>query len=124
MASKRFLMVPEDSSAARMPLPGVTMATATLLSSVRFIGQFSRTESALAAKIDGSRANEEVYVRRRGENCWTCSALPRPACGERSDRIARCDPGEGDSPRVLFGTDYAEAAPCICIRAYLCDGSD
>ena len=25
---------------------------------------------------------------------------PRPACGERSDRIARCDPGEGESPRV------------------------
>jgi uncharacterized small protein (DUF1192 family) len=25
---------------------------------------------------------------------------PRPACGERSDRIARCVPGEGDSPRV------------------------
>src|SRR5690242_2605834 len=26
--------------------------------------------------------------------------LPRPACGERSDCIARCNPGEGDSPRV------------------------
>ena len=26
--------------------------------------------------------------------------LPRPACGERSDRIVRCDPGEGNSPRV------------------------
>src|SRR5215468_10482984 len=25
---------------------------------------------------------------------------PRPACGERSDRIGRCDPGEEDSPRV------------------------
>jgi len=28
------------------------------------------------------------------------AASPLPACGERSDRIARCDPGEGDSPRV------------------------
>src|SRR5436305_1043780 len=38
MASKRFLMVPEDSSAARMPRPGATMALATLFSSARFIG--------------------------------------------------------------------------------------
>src|ERR1041385_1004324 len=37
MASKRFLMVPVDSSAARMPLPGVVMASATLLRSARFI---------------------------------------------------------------------------------------
>src|SRR5712691_1027215 len=37
MASKRFLIVPEDSSAARMPRPGATMASATLLSSARFI---------------------------------------------------------------------------------------
>src|SRR5688500_7386431 len=38
MASKRFLIVPEDSSAARMPRPGATMASATLLSSARFMG--------------------------------------------------------------------------------------
>src|SRR5690349_17876718 len=37
MASKRFLMVPVDSSAARMPLPGAVMASATLLRSARFI---------------------------------------------------------------------------------------
>src|SRR5690349_6367122 len=37
MVSNRFLMVPEDSSAARMPRPGATMALATLLSSARFI---------------------------------------------------------------------------------------
>src|SRR6476620_12060031 len=30
-------MVPDDSSAARMPRPGATMASATLLSSARFI---------------------------------------------------------------------------------------
>src|SRR5581483_3733739 len=37
MASKRFLMVPVDSSAARMPRPGAVMASATLFSSARFI---------------------------------------------------------------------------------------
>src|SRR6476659_9287418 len=37
IASNRFLMVPDDSSAARMPRPGATMASATLLSSARFI---------------------------------------------------------------------------------------
>src|SRR6516164_4346015 len=41
MASKRFLIVPLDSSAARMPRPGATMASATLLSSVRFIARSS-----------------------------------------------------------------------------------
>src|ERR1700738_4601265 len=37
MESKRFLMVPDDSSAARMPRPGATIASAILLSSARFI---------------------------------------------------------------------------------------
>src|SRR5262249_24597816 len=37
MASKRFLMVPVDSSAARMPRPGATIASATLWSSASFI---------------------------------------------------------------------------------------
>src|SRR3979411_1314478 len=37
IATTRFLMVPDDSSAARMPRPGATMASATLLSSARFI---------------------------------------------------------------------------------------
>ncbi|MGY3131839.1 hypothetical protein ACVWZM_002521 [Bradyrhizobium sp. USDA 4501] len=34
---------------------------------------------------------------------------PRPACGERSDRIARCDPGEG--VQVSPHSQLAEAAP-------------
>src|SRR6476661_4242400 len=42
MASKRFLMVPVDSSAASTPLPGATRARATLLRSARFIGASSR----------------------------------------------------------------------------------
>src|SRR5262245_977138 len=37
MASKRRLMVPDDSSAARMPRPGATIALATSLSAARFI---------------------------------------------------------------------------------------
>ena len=37
MASKRFLIVPVDSSAARMPRPGATIASATLFNSARFI---------------------------------------------------------------------------------------
>src|SRR6202041_3387331 len=45
MASKRFLIVPLDSSAARMPRPGATMASATLLSSVRFIARSSKCGS-------------------------------------------------------------------------------
>src|ERR1700758_2641200 len=43
MASKRFLIVPDDSSAASMPLPGATMARATLLSSLRFIASLRGT---------------------------------------------------------------------------------
>src|ERR1700730_4511859 len=58
IASKRFLIVPEDSSAARMPLPGVTMASAILLRSARFMGVL-RSGGFLPAKIDGSRANAE-----------------------------------------------------------------
>src|SRR2546429_7409664 len=46
MASNRFLMVPDDSSAARLPRPGATMASATLLSSARFI-----TTSSVALRI-------------------------------------------------------------------------
>src|SRR5271169_3629022 len=37
MASKRFLIVLVDSSAARMPLPGFTMASATLFNAARFM---------------------------------------------------------------------------------------
>src|SRR5258708_19531405 len=50
MASKRFLIVPEDSSAASMQLPGATMARATLLRSVRFIDASSRALCVLASQ--------------------------------------------------------------------------
>src|SRR5215470_5981583 len=39
MASKRFLIVPEDSSAARMPFPGATIFSAIVFRSVRFISK-------------------------------------------------------------------------------------
>src|SRR5262245_60434436 len=39
MALKRFSMVPVDSSAARMPLPGATSARAVSLSVWRFMGR-------------------------------------------------------------------------------------
>src|SRR5712671_1256197 len=50
MSSKRFLIVPEDSSAASRPLPGVTMALATLLSSARFIVASSEQREILAVQ--------------------------------------------------------------------------
>src|SRR5882672_12713931 len=56
MASKRFLIVPEDSSAASMPLPGATMARATLLRSARFIDASFRALLSLQVKVDGSQA--------------------------------------------------------------------
>src|SRR6185369_1306916 len=66
MASKRFLMVPEDSSAARMPLPGATMAVAILLSSVRFIERSSQNDSALACENRPLSGNCRDNVGRRG----------------------------------------------------------
>src|SRR5579872_5332302 len=85
MASKRFLMVPDDSSAARRPLPGVTMATATLLRSVRFIRTSSGSCPLLAAKIDRSRAKEEVNVGRRKAGAL---AYPSPLRGPRRAKLA------------------------------------
>src|SRR5215471_19519114 len=41
MASKRFFIVPDDSSAAKIPRPGATIACATLFNSARFIGPSS-----------------------------------------------------------------------------------
>jgi hypothetical protein len=62
----------------------------------------------------GSRAKQPRRLRRGWQHAITSGSTgalglgsPRPARGERSDRIARCDPGEGDSPRV----ELFEAAP-------------
>src|ERR1700693_1604732 len=48
MASNRFLMVPVDSSAARMPLPGATMAVAILFNASRSIALSSLVASLAA----------------------------------------------------------------------------
>src|ERR1700679_4125057 len=76
MASKRFLIVPVDSSAARMPLPGATMARATLLRSARFIDASSASTVDLQAKLDGSRANPKITLR--GKTCAGARRNSRP----------------------------------------------
>src|SRR4051795_1244005 len=65
-------MVPEDSSAARMPLPGATRAVAILFSSVRFIEMSSQNDSALAGENRPFSGKCRVNVRRRvrGEGLW------------------------------------------------------
>src|SRR5690242_704613 len=79
MASNRFLIVLEDSSAARMPLPGVTMARATLLRSARFI-EVLQKHHALAHQnrrfsgncLENVRRTPGVYkavFARRGRRC-------------------------------------------------------
>src|ERR1700754_3842892 len=73
MASKRFLMVPEDSSAARMPLPGVTMARATLLRSARFI-EVLQKHHALAHQNRRFSGNCLENVRRTGGVCEAAQA--------------------------------------------------
>src|SRR6185312_14431280 len=77
MASKRFLIVPEDSSAARMPLPGVTMARATLLRSARFI-EVLQKHHALAHQNRRFSGNCLENVRRTGGVCETKVASGHP----------------------------------------------
>ena len=64
MASKRFLMVPDDSSAARMPLPGATMA-GRLCSVLRDSSLPPPEHYVLRAKIDGSRAKPKKTPGKR-----------------------------------------------------------
>src|SRR4051812_21333640 len=66
MASKRFLIVPVDSSAASMPLPGATMATATLLRSARFMDA-SSSAFILAGQNRPFSGNSQAKLRRRKE---------------------------------------------------------
>src|SRR5687768_8426763 len=78
MASKRFLIVPEDSSAARMPLPGVTMARATLLRSARFI-EVLQKHHALAHQNRRLSGHCLENVRRSGGVC-EARGTPRATC--------------------------------------------
>src|SRR3990170_7387665 len=116
MASNRFLIVPEDSSAARMPLPGVTMARATLLRSARFIGAFSSAIScqsrcgpnpcnskSVQVKVDGSRAIPKNLPGNLAEK------IPQetgPAGGRR--RLGRFRLGD---LRIEFALDVALGHP-------------
>src|SRR5260370_24514445 len=65
MSSKRFLIVPEDWSAASRPLPGATMAKAILLRSARFIDASSESTVSLQVKVDGSQANPQEYANKK-----------------------------------------------------------
>src|SRR6516162_2591068 len=51
IASNRFLMVPVDSSAARMPRPGATIAVATLFNSAKFIASSSNAAPAMRLPV-------------------------------------------------------------------------
>src|SRR5262245_25669733 len=64
MVSKRFLMVPEDSSAARIPRPGATIALATLLSSARFINSSQSQVRRGASRPGSGRFLAGRYVAR------------------------------------------------------------
>src|SRR5665647_3322278 len=58
------------------------------------ISRFSDVQLHIGVRCCAAPRNDEI-------------SSPRPACGERSVRIVRCAPGEGDSPRV----ELAERAP-------------
>src|SRR6202034_1678993 len=66
MASKRFLMVLVDSSAARMPRPAATIASATLFNSARFIvlSSGSLPTLCLIPAGGGSRCHEHLDARQ------------------------------------------------------------
>src|SRR5207248_2162751 len=64
MLSKRFLMLPVLSSAARMPLPRATIALATRISSFAFIVRSSRLTGSPrgAPRADAHRAPRRVQA--------------------------------------------------------------
>src|ERR1700737_906452 len=94
MASNRFLIVPVDSSAARMPRPGATMAVATLFSSLKFIAPSSTcsTSRSLAPfRLRGALRNQQylhagqrLAFQRFKEGAAACRNM-RHALLDRSD---------------------------------------
>src|SRR5579872_584006 len=114
MASKRFLIVPVDSSAARMPLPGATMATATWLRSARFIGNILRKVLGLAVKIDRSRAKEEVNVGERAAMFSLSRAVassPPPERGRSASAASREGVSLRQLPRHTAAFHIVESTP-------------
>src|ERR1700683_274896 len=84
-------MVPVDSSAARMPRPGATIASATLFNSVRFIG------------------GNLLQIRRRRSGRFVAVILfyPRAAAGV-GDTRKTLTPGS-----VLPSSDSRKAPPAV-----------
>src|SRR5882762_9677405 len=66
MASKRFLMVPVLSSAARMPLFLATIALATRASSLRFIVSPPASAGRPAVHLAGGRGSPYGHQRKFG----------------------------------------------------------
>src|SRR5262249_46133902 len=119
MASKRFLMVPLDSSAARMPRPGATMASATLLSSVRFIARSSMCGSTadslcLTAGRGGSGGGFE-NLDAAGQHL-ALEPFEEGAAGSRNISEAAGDAGQverrhgvaaaGDADKLAVGGEF------------------
>src|SRR5690242_15508652 len=96
MTSKRFLMVPDDSSAARMPRPGATIASATLCNSVRSMA------SSCYGFVFGTIANRDIANRdgslRAGRSLGGLQHLDAGQClaFEPFEERAACGRGVGE----------------------------
>src|SRR5689334_5599901 len=109
-------MVPEDSSAARMPLPGATIAVAILLSSVRFIERSSQNDSALARENRPFSGNCRVNVGRRVKGEAGHSGA-RPLARARNPLI-RVDGGTMDSGLALRAPRNDGACPYVAYATF------
>src|SRR5689334_19904409 len=100
MASKRFLIVPEDSSAARMPRPGATMALAILFRSARFMDISFRGERSCCGR-QSAGALVDFY---NGEN-WRKRRVtggPQAIFGASSPFAYRLAISDGGSTFLIF----------------------
>src|SRR3954447_2149626 len=96
MLSKRFLMVPLDSSAARIPLPGATIARAT---SCRLIDPSRDCSSPKFAPLFESHPNHVAVVPSRA------TILARGGTAE-----------DGAGPSVGLGADEQEDHRVVACR--------
>src|SRR5665647_3424795 len=87
MASKRFLIVPEDSSAASRPLPGATMARATLLRSARF-NDASFRAVVLASQSSRFSGDSQENTSRKRVKKTRQEKRARKMCVGRGGRLA------------------------------------
>src|SRR5580700_7666358 len=105
MASMRFLIVPVDSSAASRPLPDATMARATLLRSVRFIGASPENAISLSmrVKLDGSRATTKQTSQKNVQSKRSKSNDSRKCEGGGEAGL----PGQQRPPSRDFRIEFA-----------------